>query len=236
MALAPVLWLCAKATNRTTRTRHSTPSAAAQAGMPAASSARAHGAVGFGALHEVRDDRRAPAAGPSAPPWQFRSLECRRSPRASRAAPPDRAATRHATARNRPPRPSASAPWPRLSRPEASMEVCFRLRAAARIVVVLAMPTRRTPGRSASSTVSMPLSALDQIGALDDEIVRPERDPALSLLVHRHEGDVDLARFHRVGQEARVRGQHERDRHPKLRAQRARPDPRSRRGVGRQHP
>src|SRR5262245_25852112 len=69
----------------------------------------------------------------------------------------------------------------------ALMAVLLSERAAARMVVVLAMPTIRTCGC--------------------------EIDPLLALLVHRHEGDVDRSRCGRVGDQPGIGYDHELDRH-----------------------
>ena len=58
-------------------------------------------------------------------------------------------------------------------------------RPAARIVVVLAMPTTRMPGRSTSASVRIPEAAVN-VGAFDEAIGRSEFQSLLALLIDQH--------------------------------------------------
>ena len=163
----------------------------------------AHRAVLLRLVHELGHGGERGRLVPSPPRSRCRSAGTRRRPCASRAPASHRSAASRARARTRRPcRRAAPRPRPRPRSP-AMIVVFFSVRPAARIVVVLAMPITRMPARSTSSTVFAPRRRRHHVGALAEHVVRPERDALLALLVDRHEGDIDLAGFERVGRRAR---------------------------------
>ena len=84
---------------------------------------------------------------------------------------------------------------------------------AARIVVVLAMPTTRTPGRSTSASVRIPEAAVTS-GAFDEAIGRPEIQSLHALLIDRHDRRCRSQQMpsHR-SEHAGIRRDHKLDRH-----------------------